>query len=76
MYLPWQLFLHVGKPFPDATEGIFGVEDVAKIKIIFHSCKKRTEKLQKKNFEKRPPKVTKMLSRRMNTGLRIVTYVC
>jgi hypothetical protein len=31
--------------------------------------------VKKKNFEKKPPKVTKMLGRRMNTGLRIVTYV-
>ncbi len=35
MYLPWQSFLHKGKTFPDAAEGIFGMEDVAKVRNYF-----------------------------------------
>ena len=45
MYLPWRRFLLEGMPFPDAAEGIFGVEDVAKIEEKFRIAKQFGEKI-------------------------------
>jgi hypothetical protein len=45
MYLPWRRFLLEGMPFPDAAEGIFGMEDVAKIGEKIRIAKQFGEKI-------------------------------
>ena len=49
---------------------------LAKLNNYFYFSKQRGEKVRKrKNFAFQPHLLTYVLSRRMNTGMRIVTYV-